>query len=126
MLVAASSTLLLPGAAAMPAVAQPQPAASAPSAANGLTPLTDLLADRLLIADKVAAAKYGTDRPIDDPAREQKILDDVAARAVGLGLDPHAVVAYPRWGSMINGHARLCSRTDAVVEVPVVAPRPFW
>ncbi|MEV5486125.1 MULTISPECIES: tyrosine-type recombinase/integrase [Streptomyces] len=29
-------------------------------------------------------------------------------------------------GSMINGHARLCSRTDAVVEVPIVAPRPCW
>lgn len=77
----------------MPAVARPQPPASAPSAADGLTPLTDLFAERLQIADKVAAAKYGTDRPIDDPAREQKILDDVAARAVGLGLDPDTVVA---------------------------------
>ncbi|MFD6725081.1 chorismate mutase, partial [Streptomyces sp. NPDC060131] len=94
-LVAASAALLLSGGAAMPAVAQPrpQPAAPAPSAAYGLTPLTDLFAERLLIADKVAAAKYGTDRPIDDPAREQRILDDVAARAVGLGLDPAAVVA---------------------------------
>ncbi|MCL7381313.1 chorismate mutase [Streptomyces sp. 35G-GA-8] len=77
----------------MPAVAQPRPAAAPPSAAHGLTPLTDLFAERLLIADKVAAAKYGTDRPIDDPARERKILDDAAARAVGLGLDPDAVVA---------------------------------
>ncbi|MFC8827673.1 gamma subclass chorismate mutase AroQ [Streptomyces sp. NPDC057137] len=55
--------------------------------------MTDLFAERLLIADKVAAAKYGTDRPIDDPAREQIVLDDVAARAVGLGLDPGVVVA---------------------------------
>ncbi|MFJ2672863.1 gamma subclass chorismate mutase AroQ [Streptomyces sp. NPDC087525] len=100
-LVAASAALLLSGGAAMPAVAQPRPqpvapaasAAPAPSAAYGLTPLTDLFAERLLIAAKVAAAKYGTDRPIDDPAREQRILDDVAARAVGLGLDPAAVVA---------------------------------
>nr|WP_283959237.1 chorismate mutase [Streptomyces sp. 35G-GA-8] len=92
-MVASSAALLLSGAAAMPAVAQPRPAAAPPSAAHGLTPLTDLFAERLLIADKVAAAKYGTDRPIDDPARERKILDDAAARAVGLGLDPDAVVA---------------------------------
>lgn len=90
---AASAALLVSGAAAMPAVAQPQPTASAPSAAHGLTSLTDLFAERLLIADKVSAAKYGTGRPIDDPARERTILDDVATRAVGLGLDPDAAVA---------------------------------
>jgi chorismate mutase len=59
----------------------------------GLGPLTELFAERLLLADKVAAAKYGTDKPIDDPARERQILGDVAARAVGLGLDPDAVTA---------------------------------
>ncbi|WP_364704601.1 chorismate mutase [Streptomyces ossamyceticus] len=80
----------------VPTVAQPRPPASAPSAAQGLTSLTDLFAERLLIADQVAAAKYGTARPIDDPAREQRILDDVAARAVGLGLDPDVVVAVLR------------------------------
>ncbi|MEV0323112.1 chorismate mutase [Streptomyces sp. NPDC050658] len=90
---AVSAALLLFGAAAKPAVAQPPPVPSAPSAVHGLTPLTDLFAERLLIADKVAAAKYGTDRPIDDPAREQKILDDVAARAVALGLDADETVA---------------------------------
>ncbi|MET9558248.1 gamma subclass chorismate mutase AroQ [Streptomyces sp. NPDC006645] len=92
-LVAASAALLFCGAAAVPAVAQSQPAGSALSAGRGLTALTDLFAERLLVADKVAAAKYGTDRPIDDPARERDILDDVASRAVGLGLDPDAVVA---------------------------------
>lgn len=94
--VASCAALLLSGAAAMPAVAGPQPAepvAPGPSAARALTPLADLFAERLLIADKVAAAKYGTDRPVDDPAREQRILDDAAARAVGLGLDPATVVA---------------------------------
>ncbi|WP_371656742.1 MULTISPECIES: gamma subclass chorismate mutase AroQ [unclassified Streptomyces] len=92
-MVAVSAALLLCGAAAMPAVAQPQPPAATPSAVYGLTPLTGLFAERLLIADKVAAAKYGNDRPIDAPARERKILGDVAARAVGLGLDPDTVVA---------------------------------
>lgn len=92
-LLAVSAALLLFGAAAAPALAQAQPPASVPSTAYGLTPLTDLVAERLLVADKVAAAKYGTGRPIDDPAREQKILDDVAVRAGALGLDPDAVAA---------------------------------
>ncbi|KUO20243.1 gamma subclass chorismate mutase AroQ [Streptomyces dysideae] len=92
-LVAVSAVVLLSGAGAAPAVAQGPAAVPAPAVAGGLAPLTELFAERLLIADKVAAAKYGTDRPIDDPAREQKILDDVAARAVGLGLDPEAVMA---------------------------------
>ncbi|WP_405676458.1 chorismate mutase [Streptomyces sp. NBC_01511] len=90
---AVSAALLLSGAAAGPAVARPQPVAPAHSATHALAPLTNLFAERLLIADKVAAAKYGTGRPIDDPAREQKILDDAAAPAVGLGLAPDTVVA---------------------------------
>ncbi|MFD9825056.1 chorismate mutase [Streptomyces violascens] len=92
-LAAASAALLLFGPAVIPAVAQSRHPASTPSAADGLSLLTDLFAERLLIADKVAAAKYGTGRPIDDPAREQKILDDVAARAVALGLNPDAAAA---------------------------------
>ncbi|MDQ1029143.1 chorismate mutase [Streptomyces umbrinus] len=61
--------------------------------ASGLGALTELFAERLLLADKVAAAKYGTESPIDDPVRERQILDDVAARAAGLGLDPDSVTA---------------------------------
>ncbi|SMQ14668.1 chorismate mutase [Streptomyces sp. Ag82_O1-12] len=61
--------------------------------AHGLASVTDLFAQRLLLADKVAAAKYGTDTPIDDPAREAQILADVRSRAAGLGLDPDAVAA---------------------------------
>ncbi|MCX3288292.1 chorismate mutase [Streptomyces sp. NEAU-H22] len=60
---------------------------------HGLVPVTDLVAQRLLLADKVAAAKYGTDTPIYDPAREAQILTDVRARATGLGLDPDGVAA---------------------------------
>ncbi|WP_327395526.1 chorismate mutase [Streptomyces phaeochromogenes] len=72
------------------------PAAPAPATAvraSGLGALTELFAERLLLADKVAAAKYGTESPIDDPVRERQILDDVAARAAGLGLDPDSVTA---------------------------------
>lgn len=95
-LVAVVSVVALSGTA--PAVAQDATAADpaaapAPAFTNGLAPLTELFAERLLLADKVAAAKYGTDMPIDDPVRERVILDDVAARAVGLGLDPGVVVA---------------------------------
>ncbi|MFC8664788.1 chorismate mutase [Streptomyces sp. NPDC057199] len=65
--------------------------ASTTAPASTLSVLTELFAERLLLADKVAAAKYGTELPIDDPARERQILDDVAARAAGLGLDPDSV-----------------------------------
>jgi chorismate mutase len=92
--VCAVAAVALSGAAA-PATAVPS--SSTPVHATVVTPrlapLTELFAERLLLADKVAAAKYGTDTPIDDPVREQQILDDVAARAVGLGLDPDAVTA---------------------------------
>ncbi|GHA18100.1 chorismate mutase [Streptomyces purpurascens] len=101
------------------------------TAAQHLTPLTQLLAERLLLADKVAAAKYGTDTPIDDPAREAQILDDVRARAAVLGLDPDAVAAvfrdqieanklvqrglYARWDA--NPGERPTERPDLAKEV---------
>ncbi|MCZ4509750.1 chorismate mutase [Streptomyces sp. ActVer] len=78
--------------AAAHAQAVPESTTTAASA-SGLGALTELFVERLLLADKVAAAKYGTESPIDDPVRERQILDDVAARAAGLGLDPDAVTA---------------------------------
>ncbi|MCZ4602420.1 chorismate mutase [Streptomyces sp. Lzd4kr] len=56
--------------------------------------LTDLVIERLLVSDQVAASKYGIDRPIDDPAREQQVLDAVRLQAGPLGLDPDATVAF--------------------------------
>lgn len=70
----------------------PAAAAEAP-ARPSLEPLTRLSAERVLIADQVAAAKYLTGQPIDDPAREQQVLDGVAAQARALGTDPDEVVA---------------------------------
>ena len=58
--------------------------------------LTDLAAQRVAIADQVAAAKYGTPSPIDDPAREQQIYDSVSAQAPALGLDPADAVRFFR------------------------------
>ncbi|MGW2379160.1 chorismate mutase [Streptomyces lincolnensis] len=133
-LIAVCATAVVTLTGAVPAVAATAPAPApvrAAAVAPGLTPLTDLFAQRLLLADKVAAAKYGTDKPIDDPVREQQILDDVAARAVGLGLDPAAVQAvfrdqieankvvqrglYARWDA--HPSERPTERPDLVKEV---------
>ncbi|MFI7018382.1 chorismate mutase [Streptomyces sp. NPDC050164] len=119
-----------------PATAAERPAPVRHTAAthgttSGLAPVTELLAQRLLLADKVAAAKYGTDTPIDDPEREARILDDVRARAAGLGLAPDAVAAvfrdqmeanklvqrglYARWDA--NPGERPTERPDLAKEV---------
>ncbi|MEU6674920.1 gamma subclass chorismate mutase AroQ [Streptomyces sp. NPDC046925] len=86
--------VLLAGSGGAVAAAPAQP--SAVSVAGGsyakLRSLADLAAQRLATADLVAAAKYGTDSPIDDPAREQQVLDDVARQARELGADPEATV----------------------------------
>lgn len=70
-------------------------AASAPHAAafsrSPLYPVVESAAERLATADLVAAAKWGTDSPIDDPAREQQVLDNVAAQATQLGADPDEI-----------------------------------
>jgi chorismate mutase len=57
-----------------------------------LQPMAEVSAQRALIADDVAAAKFGTDSPIEDPAREQQILADVRTRAVAMGIDPDVAV----------------------------------
>ena len=79
-----------------PAVAVPASGtATAPHAAafslSPLHPVVELAAERLATADLVAAAKWGTDSPIDDPAREQQVLDNVAAQAAQLGADPDEI-----------------------------------
>ncbi|MHC5904107.1 chorismate mutase [Streptomyces sp. S6] len=76
------------------AVATPAPFTSVTAPALPVNPLhsvADLAAQRLATADLVAAAKFGTGSPIDDPAREQQVLDSVAAQATRLGADPDAV-----------------------------------
>jgi chorismate mutase len=70
--------------------------ATASASGTSLWRLTDLAAQRVRIADQVAAAKYGTPSPIDDPAREQQIYDSVAARAPQLGLAPADAVRFFR------------------------------
>jgi chorismate mutase len=69
---------------------------SAAPAVGPLGPLTDLAVRRILLGDKVAAAKFGTSQPIDDPVREQQVLDQVATRSTAMGLPPEASVRFFR------------------------------
>ncbi|MFJ9416499.1 chorismate mutase [Streptomyces sp. NPDC101227] len=94
----ATATLLFAGAGgAVAAPAHPDAAsvtATAPPASpySRLRPLAELSAERLATADLVAAAKWGTGSPIDDPARERAVLDAVAEQARRSGADPEATV----------------------------------
>ncbi|MFF7973513.1 chorismate mutase [Streptomyces sp. NPDC007905] len=85
-------------AVAVPVVGPPtaQTAVSGPTTTSvlgpaALHPVVELSAERLATADLVAAAKWGTESPIDDPVREQQVLDSVAAQAEQLGVDPDEV-----------------------------------
>lgn len=67
------------------------PATVAPAVAAPPSPLdalVDAAAERLKIADPVAAFKWGTHGDIDDPAREQEVLDAVRNTATARGIDP--------------------------------------
>ncbi|OBI80095.1 chorismate mutase [Mycobacterium sp. E740] len=53
--------------------------------------LVDTAAQRLAIADPVAAAKWVNGGSITDKARADQVLDSVAADATGRGIDPQYV-----------------------------------
>ena len=55
---------------------------------QGVRTLVGLAAQRIMTADTVAAAKWGTSRPIDDPAREKVVLDGALAQAAKRGVNP--------------------------------------
>lgn len=70
----------------------------APAAAHGqpenpLIPLVDAAAQRLEVAEPVAASKLLTGGLIEDPAREQQVLDAVAADATDRQIDPAYVTS---------------------------------
>jgi len=108
----------------------PTPAASATVDSGGhsrwrLAGLTDLVADRIEVGDKVAAAKFGTDRPIEDPVREQQVLDAARASAITLGLDPDETVAFFRdqiEASKIVQRGLFQRWTEHPSEAPTVRP----
>lgn len=76
----AASTLVAPP------LSTPPLSAAAPSPA--LSGLTDAVAGRLALADAVAASKWASGAAIDDPAREQVVLDTVSQLALDRDLDP--------------------------------------
>ncbi|WP_323180592.1 gamma subclass chorismate mutase AroQ [Streptomyces atratus] len=89
---AVAATALFTGAttAAPASVAATHTISAAESGDGPHSPLfsiTDLSAQRIVTGDLVAAAKWGADSPIDDPAREQQVLDAVAEQARNLGGD---------------------------------------
>ncbi|MBP0598419.1 gamma subclass chorismate mutase AroQ [Herbaspirillum sp. LeCh32-8] len=75
-----SAALLLTACASAP----PTPPASV---RTDVGQLLSLQKTRLDVAAPVARSKWNSHAPIDDPAREQAILDDVAGRAQAMGLD---------------------------------------
>lgn len=65
--------------------------ASAAPRETPLAAIAALSAQRVEVADQVAAAKYGTGAPIDDPAREAIVIADAEHQATALGIDPAPV-----------------------------------
>ncbi|AFM19157.1 chorismate mutase, putative [Mycolicibacterium chubuense NBB4] len=62
---------------------------------NPLLPLVDAAAARLQVAEPVAADKRRTGGPVEDSAREQQVLDAVAADARSRQIDPaYAAAAF--------------------------------
>ncbi|MFI1965199.1 chorismate mutase [Streptomyces pathocidini] len=57
------------------------------SAAQHVRALARLAAERVLTADQVAASKWISGAPIEDPEREQQVLDAMDAEAQRLGID---------------------------------------
>ncbi|MFF2330797.1 MULTISPECIES: chorismate mutase [unclassified Streptomyces] len=61
-----------------------------------LGPLTDLVIERIRVSDDVAASKFGTDSPIEDPVREEQVLEQVRKQADAAGVNPDAAAAFFR------------------------------
>lgn len=56
--------------------------------AEPLQMLADVAAERVQLADVVAAAKWGTDASISDPEREKELLNSAATKSTRLAIDP--------------------------------------
>ncbi|WP_328997689.1 gamma subclass chorismate mutase AroQ [Kribbella sp. NBC_00709] len=82
---------------AAPAGAAPQAGVGQDAAASRVPTfdgLTELMIQRIVIGDDVAASKYFSGKPVDDPVREQQILDSVRQSAVQLGIDPDSTAEF--------------------------------
>ena len=85
--------LLLLLAAALTLSPVPAAAAAPPS---GLDTLVDLSAERLATAGTVAAAKWHTGAPVEDPAREEAVLESAREQAARSATDPERAAAVVR------------------------------
>ncbi|MEV7417068.1 chorismate mutase [Streptomyces sp. NPDC089919] len=89
--------LLTVGAVALTACASSDGAGGGPSptgtarAQSALGTLVGLAGRRMMTADTVAAAKWGTSQPIDDPAREKTVIDGATAQGAKLGIPADTV-----------------------------------
>lgn len=96
-LLLAATALATPQAVATDTHTNAEPAdGTAAEPSGGLEPLTGLVIERLLVSDDVAASKFGTDSPIDDPAREAQVLEQVRQQAEATGVNSDAAVAFFR------------------------------
>lgn len=64
-----------------------------PAPAGPFDALVGVAYDRLATADTVAASKWSSHGAVEDPAREQAVLDAAATGAARRGLDPAVVAA---------------------------------
>lgn len=93
-LLVATTGLAAPQAVAATTGVNTEPASSAAVKPLGkLGPLTGLIIERLLVGDDVAASKFGTDSPIEDPVREAQVLEQVRVQAEAAGVNSQAAVA---------------------------------
>ncbi len=116
---------LLASAAALSALATLLAPAAAAQPDTTLVDLVDAAARRLQVADPIAANKFHTGGPIQDPVREQQVLDGVSAEAVSLNLDPNYVTTVFRDqidATVAIEYSRLAQWTFDPAAAPAEAP----
>lgn len=95
----ATTALAVPQAVAMNSPTSTEASSSADRTARPLGKLgalTDLVIERLNVSDDVAASKFGTDSPIEDPTREEQVLEQVRTQAAAAGVSPEMAVTFFR------------------------------
>lgn len=101
-----------------------QPVAQA-DGSGPLVKLVDDAAQRLQTADPVAASKYLTGGDVDDPVREEQVLDSVTAAARNKHVDSHYV--HDAFRDQIDAtdsleHSRFAEWKIDPMNVPKAAP----
>lgn len=74
----------------------PSAAAAEPAPRPDRAALVDVVADRLATADVVAAVKWRSGAPVDDPVREAQVVDTAVTTGGRLGLDAARVTTVVR------------------------------